>query len=541
MDKRDTAISRREVLAGGGALTLASLVPQIAAAAAATGPASNEEIFRWVQDMYELGRRDRYGYRMPGTKSDHEAAHYLADKLRQFGLSDVRLEPVPIAVAFPDSWSLKLRTGDRIEESATHAAAREGRPRIDSEQAAPAQQEIPCSFVRYCRYTAAEGVSAELVYVGEGSKADFDRVDVKGKIVVVDMVVGGIMPTEGPTFFTYDPDDTIKLEAGKAKWPPKNHDSSYQAAVARGAAGWIGIVDIIGDDTNQYLHWFVRYELPAVTISSKDGRRLRETLKQTPTEGTITVTGTRGQGVTYNVYGFIPGKRSDEYIVIKTHHDGWATNEASGSAVTLGVARTFATSGQKPERTLMFFFRSTHFGIGWSMGRAPSDPPVEETTALFGLKPGWEKFRSLAAQLMPKTVAANNIEMIGRQYHRQGDEWRATALPAVRYWGVTGPAGQANPILLDAVRTAIGGHHLTRSIVSNFFIGDGMDYPRNGIPFVNFISHNIFQFSNKDTPETVMKEDLAAAAAAFVDIVRAEDAATASQLLPAGMVPIEFY
>jgi hypothetical protein len=38
-----------------------------------------------------------------------------------------------------------------------------------------------------------------------------------------------------------------------------------------------------------------------------------------------------------------------------------------------------------------------------------------------------------------------------------------------------------------------------------------------------------------------MKEGLAAAVAAFVDIVRAEDAAAASQLQPAGMIPIKFY
>jgi hypothetical protein len=515
LSDQGTPISRREVLAAGSALTLAGLVPQLTGAAT-SAPVSNDEVFRWIEDLYELGRRDRYGYRMPGTKSDHEAAHYLADKLERFGLSQVTLEPVPIAVAFPDRWSLEIRSGGRTEA-------------------------IPCSFVRYCRYTSAQGVSGELVYVGEGSQADFDRVDVKGKIVVVSMVVGGTMPIEGPTYFTYDPHDTIQLEAGKAKWPPKNHDSSYQAAVARGAAGWIGIVDIIDDDTNQYLHWFVRYELPAVTISSRDGRRLRELLQKTRADATMTITGTRGQGVSYNVYGFVPGQISDEYIVVKTHHDGWATNEASGSAVTLGVARHFGASGRKPRRTLMFFFRASHFGIGWSMGRSPSEPPVEQTTALFGLEPGWEKFESLASRLMPKTVAANNIEMIGRQYHRRGDEWQPTSLPAVRYWGVTGPEGGANPILLEAVTKAIGNHHLDRSMVSNFFIGDGMEYPRNGIPFVNCISHNIFQFSNKDTPETVMKEDLAGVVEAFVEIVRAEDAAAAAQLRPAGMVPIQFY
>jgi len=42
-------------------------------------------------------------------------------------------------------------------------------------------------------------------WCGKGAPADFDRVDVRGKIVVVDMLVGGIMPTEGPTYFTYDP------------------------------------------------------------------------------------------------------------------------------------------------------------------------------------------------------------------------------------------------------------------------------------------------------------------------------------------------
>jgi PA domain len=519
LDERQLPVSRREVLVAGGALTLASLVPHRSSAAhdaPTVAPVSNDEVFRWVNDLYDLGKHDRYGYRMPGTKSDHAAAHYLAGKLKQFGLHNVHLEPVPIAVAFPDRWNLQIKAADHTEE-------------------------IQCSFVRYCRYTPPQGVSGELVYVGEGSEADFDRVDVKGKIVVVSMVVGGKMPTEGPTFFTYDPDDNIKLENGKAKWPPKNHDSSYQAALARGAAGWIGVVDIIDDDSYQYLHWFVRYELPALTISSRNGRRLRELLQKTRVDATITVTGTRGQGVAYNVYGFVPGKISNEYIVVKTHHDGWATNEASGASVTLGVARHFGLSREQPQRTLMFFFRASHFGIGWSMGRSPTEPPVTQTTALFGLEPGWEKFESLAARLMPQTVAANNIEMIGRQYHRVGDEWQATSLPAVRYWGVTGPEGGANPILLEAVTQAIGKHHLARSVVSNFFIGDGMEYPRAGIPFVNFISHNIFQFTNKDTPETVMKEDLGGSVAAFVDIVRAQDAAPSERLKPAGMVPIRFY
>ena len=52
--------------------TLAGGVQHPAWAAANPTLPSNDEIFGWVEDMYNFGKADRYGYRMPGTKSDRK-------------------------------------------------------------------------------------------------------------------------------------------------------------------------------------------------------------------------------------------------------------------------------------------------------------------------------------------------------------------------------------------------------------------------------------------------------------------------------------
>lgn len=71
-----------------------------------------------------------------------------------------------------------------------------------------------------------------------------------------------------------------------------------------------------------------------------------------------------------NVLGVIQGKRSDEYVVIGAHYDhigiarghekdsicNGADDNASGVSAVLQLARAFAVSGRKPERTIVFAF-----------------------------------------------------------------------------------------------------------------------------------------------------------------------------------------
>lgn len=63
-----------------------------------------------------------------------------------------------------------------------------------------------------------------------------------------------------------------------------------------------------------------------------------------------------------NVLGMIPGRKSDEYVVVGAHfdHEGMnpelAGDNASGVSTVLQIMRAFVESGAKPERTVIFAF-----------------------------------------------------------------------------------------------------------------------------------------------------------------------------------------
>lgn len=71
-----------------------------------------------------------------------------------------------------------------------------------------------------------------------------------------------------------------------------------------------------------------------------------------------------------NVLGVIPGRRADEYVIIGAHYDhlgyntrlesdsvyNGADDNASGVSAVLQLARAFAASGVRPERTVVFAF-----------------------------------------------------------------------------------------------------------------------------------------------------------------------------------------
>lgn len=522
IDKRASS-SRRAVLAGGPALGVALNFLRPDAADAGLAP-DRTPLFDHVRHLTALGEADRYGYRMPGTPSDHAAARFVAKTLGRLGLRDVTLEPVPVAIAFPDAWSLEIESGG-------------------------AREALPCSFIRYAGHTPDLGTRAEIVHLGLGSAADFAAHDVRGKIVVVDIVAVRGVPRMGAVYATYDRNSTIEADNHDVAWPLANLQSSYNLAVAHGAAGWIGALEVFGDDTCEYHHWYARYEIPALTISATAGRRLKARLKPGD-HATLTLTGRRGQGLSYNVYGTVPGRRHDHAILVKSHHDGWATNEASGTAVALGVAQRLADPmAARLENDVVFFFRACHFGVGWTlnppkdMPHAADAPPhadLAELARIYGMEPDWDRYPTRVSALMPKLLAANNIEMIGRQYRRDtAGVWRRTDEPAVRHWGVTGPRKGANAALLQIVRSAIETHDLDRSQVSNFLLGDGWDFSRYGVPTVNLISHNVFQFTSRDRLDTVMEGDLDRAADAFASIVRGQDKAGWEALRPAVYVGLE--
>jgi hypothetical protein len=457
------------------------------------GMPSNDEIFGWLADLWQFGAQSKYGYRMPGTAADRRAAQYIERKFQEFGLEDVRCEPMNIFTSFPDHWSLKIQTNGRTEE-------------------------IPCYFLRYAAFTPAEGITGELVYVGNASEEEFKTKAVAGKIVLVDLIAppGHYGDEAKSIMFIYDPRGTLISERGSQGFPVVNMSTSIDLARRHGAIGYIGILTFRARDNCQEYHGpkYGNQVISALTVSPSSGDYLKKLLAAGPLQGTIVLTEEKdvwrnptfgSWGVTHNLYGALPGT-SNEVVVVMSHHDGGATNEASGVSTLMALAKYFGGLPKRSRRkSLLFFARGSHFG--WR-------PPL-----LDGCK-------GIAA-IKDAVVCVMNIEMIGRQMNLVDGEYVATELIAPTRFSVS----NANPHLVSIVRAAIQKHSLDRTIIGTRLDGEGIEMSMAGFsPVIERISLNAPQFSNADTPETVMKEALRPTACAFADIISAVDPLPASQL-----------
>ena len=438
---------------------------------------------RWIDQLWTYGKNGRYGYRMPGTPACRRGAEFVLDKFREFGLEETFIEEVDTPLCLPDDWKLEVRS-DRCSE------------------------EVACSFIRYAGFTPAGGISAPIVYLSEGSESDFECVAnadrLVGKIVLVDLVATGSAPTPSQLFI-HDPDESLadtKTHRGVAEnWPIDNLASSYKRACIHGAAGYIGILNFSTSDNCQYHHWYADGSIPALTISPRSGTRLKSQLLNTTMDATLTLTGEEKTGPISHVFATLPGK-TDESIAVHTHHDGWAVNEASGTSVVLALAKHFAAApaGHRA-RTLKFVAFDSHFG------KRPAMPDY------------W-------IRMLPQTVAAISIEMIGKHYEIIDGEYVDRGMISPTIFGVT----KCDPAFVSMVRDAVLKHELDRSIVIGSFFGDGNLYNIRGVPLIERIAHNAPQFTNEDTPDKVMIDKLRPTAAAFVDIIRRLDTVPSNDL-----------
>ena len=99
------------------------------------------------------------GFRATGTPEEHEVAELVAAEMRSIGLADVRFEYVPV-----HAWRFR----------GASVAVEGGASLID------------CSSLAGARGTRGSGVSGEVVMVGDGRRARLDRVDLGGKIALLD-------------------------------------------------------------------------------------------------------------------------------------------------------------------------------------------------------------------------------------------------------------------------------------------------------------------------------------------------------------------
>lgn len=458
-------------------LVLLTVRPSPALPQAGPPMPTEEEIFGYIADLYNMGTR------RPGSEADRAAIRYLEEELREFGFADVRSEPFRFNYWVPEKWSLTV------------------------EPKGSAPWEVESFYVPYSGPTSDEGIIAEIADVGQGTEADFAAADVSGKIVLADLLPVDIGWDQMKlfSFMAYDPEKTASgwSHPYPIGWMFR-YLEIYERAQAHGAVGIIGILHDypdMGDFTYYAPYDGVLRPIPSLYVMENDGIRIREKVATGPVEARIVL---RAQvfpqgGETATVYGVLPG-RSETVLMVHSHHDApWASGveDSSGVGMVLALARYFAQVPQEQRpRTMVFAFTGSH------MVGAPSNQAFMEAHR---------------EDLMGQMLFDICIEHIADDY-----------LPPLPPTGKVEPRGvfiAENPVVVSLYAGVVDDYRMVRTLL--FPTGTPLGVPTDAGPFaragyrvISLISGPVWLFDDDDALERVARDQLEPLATMYVDFIR---------------------
>lgn len=255
--------------------------------------------------------------RLSGTADEAKAFDWIEGKLKEYGL-ETRRYSHPALVSWPESAALALIAADG------------------------ATIEIPCATHAFAATTPDGGLEGELVYVGRGSAAELARVDVRGKIALVDGIIA----------------------------------PNFNLAVER--AGVVGSVWIAGSrlheralspvwgtPTPETAHLLPK--TPSVSVVAENGARIKEALERGPVRMRLQTQVYQGWRqlpcLTGDLHPTQPGPEADQFILFSGHVDSWyygAMDNGTANATMLEVSRLLAMHRDALRRGLRVAFWSGH-------------------------------------------------------------------------------------------------------------------------------------------------------------------------------------
>ncbi|MDE5977050.1 MAG: M28 family peptidase, partial [Turicibacter sp.] len=281
--------------------------------------------------LSQFGSNETLGFRMAGSKAEFETGNFLYEEFKTIGLKNPHKEHITI-----DSWEFKQGELYYLDQKNK-------------------TQKITLSA--YTCNCIQENKVLDLVYVGNGTKVNYETVDVQGKLVLIDL------------------DSYIGCQIGICALQAKQ----------KGAYGIIA-TPIENDknlptDTITYENFTAPSDIPAFSISFKDAEILKNLLIKSKTSTLSVMLSCYSKIVpntsSYNIVGEIPGKNPNELILVMAHYDGLFHNFHNGScgcALLLSLARALIKSHYVPNKTIIFIAHSakewglTDSSFNWSIG-----------------------------------------------------------------------------------------------------------------------------------------------------------------------------
>lgn len=370
------------------------------------------------------------GWRSAGSDAEHRTADYLKEEMEKIGLQDVDKIGVPCdKFQFSDS---KLTIADTD---------------IDIK---------PASY--QCNGTGTEGIQAEIVDAGTGFEADYDGLDVKDKIVLVD------------------------VDQKDQSWI----DGYIRQANAMGAAALVTYATNgygqANKDTANVQDICCPDLIPTCAISVNQAEKIKAAIKEGHTDADLMLDAVLGDndGTTYNVMGVIPGENHDQRVIISGHYDKyWYGFQDDCAAISLvfTAAKAMVDSGYTPKNDIVFI---AHGGEEWGVTGSQFD----WTVGAWGMIEANEDWQG-------STLAVINCELPA--FKVEGNQLGIGAVPEFRTI--------AEKLISDTgLVVTCGDVSMSTEAFDSTTMEDGVSYRWHGVPyFINSFEDETFIYSNYHT------------------------------------------
>jgi hypothetical protein len=257
--------------------------------------------------------------RRPGTEDELKAAQYIKGKLDEYGI-DGRIYEFDAYIGHVGDAKLDILS--------------------------PAQKSFPSEPRVFTAPTPPGGIEGEIISLGRGLPEDYQGVDVKGKIVLIEP--GGLAGARMP---------------------------ASQLAEAKGAVAQIHIADgksrdihmgqirfTWGNPTPDTIHMVP--QTPLISICNEDGRYLKELAKEARVVARIKTNARRGYTRVREPIGTLKGAREPEkFVLFGGHYCSWykgATDNAAANSLMLEMARILSEHKKSLGRSVKFAWWSSH-------------------------------------------------------------------------------------------------------------------------------------------------------------------------------------
>lgn len=256
--------------------------------------------------------------RISGWPAAKRQADYLTEHLQRYGY-DAHQDEFPGLVSYPRRGSLNL----------LH----------------PEQRTIMAMTFAHSTSTPEAGLEGELVYVGAGGEPDYEGKDVHGKIVLAELSYAPPRPEKTRIATVHGAIGLILINWGEDDNP----------SIPMGT-----VKSVWGNPTVDNLQQMPN--LPAIGIARVDGIAVRDLAHRTTVRARIVSDADRVWRALHQPLGIL-GLDVPQSILIGDHMDSWgggATDNASGNAVTLEVARVLASHRDELRRDVWIAFWQAH-------------------------------------------------------------------------------------------------------------------------------------------------------------------------------------